>query len=268
MMKKLLAVLFTSILAVVLVACSSSDGGDSKSAGDSVYDQVKKDGVLTVGTEGTYRPFTFHDSDTNKLTGYDIDVINEVAKRLGLKTKFEETQWDSMFAGLNASRFDAIANQVGINAEREKKYDLSLPYSKSTAVIVTAKDNNSIKTIDDLKGVKVAQSLTSNYGQIAKDADADIQSVEGLSQSLELIKQGRVDATVNDKLAVLDYIKETGDKDIKIAAELDKETSSSGFAFLKDTGFKKPFDKEIKAMKEDGTLQKISEKWFGEDVTN
>ncbi|WP_088815352.1 MULTISPECIES: amino acid ABC transporter substrate-binding protein [Listeria] len=267
-MKKLLAVLFTSLLAVVLVACSSSDGGDSKSADDSIYDQVKKDGVITVGTEGTYRPFTFHDSKTNKLTGYDIDVINEVAKRLGIKTKFEETQWDSMFAGLNASRFDVIANQVGINAEREKKYDLSLPYSKSTAVIVTAKDNDSIQSIDDLKGVKVAQSLTSNYGQIAKDANADIQSVEGLAQSLELIKQGRVDATVNDKLAVLDYIQETGDKDIKIAAELDQETSSSAFAFRKDTGLKAPFDKEIKAMKEDGTLQKISEKWFGEDVTN
>ncbi|EUJ19067.1 ABC transporter periplasmic protein family 3 [Listeria aquatica FSL S10-1188] len=65
--------------------------------------------------------------------------------------KFEETQWDSMFAGLNSSRFDVVANQVGINKEREKKYDLSVPYSKSTAVIVTAKDNDSIKTTADLK---------------------------------------------------------------------------------------------------------------------
>ncbi|EUJ30758.1 cystine ABC transporter substrate-binding lipoprotein [Listeria floridensis FSL S10-1187] len=263
-MKKILALLLTSVIAVVLAACSS---GDSSSSKENEMTKIEKSGTITVGTEGTYRPFTFHDEDTNKLTGFDVDVVTEIAKRLDLKVKFEETQWDSMFAGLNASRFDVIANQVGINSEREKKYDLSEPYSTSTAVIVTAKDNDKIKTMADLKGVKVAQSLTSNYGKIAQEAGADIQSVDGLSQSLTLIKQGRIDATVNDKLAVLDYMKETGDTSVKIAAELDKETSSSAFAFRKDTGIKAKFDKELTAMKKDGTLKKISEKWFGQDVS-
>ncbi|MEN2667137.1 amino acid ABC transporter substrate-binding protein [Listeria aquatica] len=262
-MKKIAAFLLTSILVVILTAC----GGSGSSSSDNEMKKIEKEGTITVGTEGTYRPFTFHDSKTNKLTGFDIDVVKEVAKRLDLKVKFEETQWDSMFAGLNSSRFDVVANQVGINKEREKKYDLSVPYSKSTAVIVTAKDNDSIKTTADLKGVKVAQSLTSNYGKIAKDAGADIQSVDGLSQSLTLIKQGRTDATVNDKLAVLDYMKLTSDNKVKIAAELNKETSSSAFAFRKDSGIKASFDKELKAMKKDGTLKQISEKWFGQDVS-
>ncbi|WP_163652190.1 amino acid ABC transporter substrate-binding protein [Listeria sp. PSOL-1] len=264
-MKKLLMIVFTSLLTLGLVACGSDSGSGTNDK--DLLKQIKKEGVMTVGTEGTYRPFTFHDSKTNKLTGYDIDVVKEVAKRLGVKTKFEETQWDSMFAGLNASRFDVIANQVGINKEREEKYDLSIPYSTSTAVIVTAKDNKDIKKMSDLKGVKVAQSLTSNYGKIAQSASAKIESVDGLAQSLELIKQGRVDATVNDKLAVLDYLKNTGDKKIKIAAELNKEKGSSGFAFRKDTKLKQAFDKELKAMEKDGTLKKISEKWFGKDVS-
>lgn len=94
--------------------------------------------MLTVGTEGTYEPFTYHDKDTDKLTGYDVEVITEVAKRLGLKVDFKETQWDSMFAGLNSKRFDVVANQVG-KTDRENQYDFSDKYTTSSAVVVTKK---------------------------------------------------------------------------------------------------------------------------------
>ena len=93
---------------------SSDKNSDSKSSSSNSDSKT-----LKVGTEGTYAPFTFHNKQ-DKLTGYDIDVIKAVAKEKGYKLKFNETSWDSMFAGLDAKRFDVIANQVGVNKDREK----------------------------------------------------------------------------------------------------------------------------------------------------
>ncbi len=156
-------------LSMVLGACGQSNDKE-ESTGDSktnLYDKVKEDGELLVGTEGTYPPFTFHDK-SGKLTGFDVEIAREVAKRLGVEAKFQETQWDAMFEGLNSKRFDMIANQVGIREDRQKKYDFSNPYIESTAVVVTSKDNNDVKSFEDIKGLTSAQSLTSNYKDIAE----------------------------------------------------------------------------------------------------
>ena len=88
-----------------------------------ISDRVEKTKTLLVGTEGTYAPFTFHD-DSGKLTGFDVEVIEAVAQRLGLTIQFNETQWDSMYAGLNAKRFDLIANQTNPSPERFEKIPL------------------------------------------------------------------------------------------------------------------------------------------------
>lgn len=123
--------------------------------------------------------------------------MQEVAKRLNLKAEFKETQWDSMFAGLNSKRFDVVANQVG-KKDRENQYDFSDSYTTSQAVVVTKADNNDIKAEGDVKGKKAAQSLTSNYNDLAKNAGAEIEGVEGMAQAFQLIQQGRVDLTFND----------------------------------------------------------------------
>ncbi|WP_077328330.1 amino acid ABC transporter substrate-binding protein [Virgibacillus siamensis] len=269
-MKKLIYAFLLAGLVLGLAACGSDEeNGQTNSAknksGD-LYDKVMESGVLTVGTEGTYAPFTFHNSE-GKLTGYDVEVIREVANRMGVDVEFRETQWDSMFAGLNAERFDMIANQVGINKERKANYDFSIPYTYSEAVIVTPKDDQSVDSFDDLEGKKSAQSLTSNYQKIAKENGAEIVGVEGLAQSIELIKQGRADLTVNDKLAVLDYINQEGGKQIKIAAE-ENNASETAFTFNKgNEKLVKAVNKQLKAMKKDGTLTKIAKEWFGEDVS-
>jgi L-cystine transport system substrate-binding protein len=232
----------------------------------NLYDAIKEDGILNVGTEGTYAPYTFHNEE-DVLTGYDVEVIKEVAKRMDLEIEFMETQWDSMFAGLNSERFHLIANQVGINDERKESYDFSEPYTYSNAVLVVPKDSTGITSFEDLEGRKSAQSLTSNYGKIAEENGAEIVGVEGLAQSIELIKQGRAEATVNDKLAVLDYIKQQGDDEIQIVAESD-EVTEMAFTFNKGhEELVEAISEELKAMKEDGTLAKISEEWFGEDVS-
>ena len=117
------------------------------------------------------------------------------------------------------------------------------------------------------KGKKAAQSLTSNYNKLATDAGAKIEGVEGLAQSIQLIQQGRADLTFNDKLAVLNYLKTSGNKNLKVAFETG-DPQETYFAFRKGSG--EVVDKvngALKEMKKDGTLAKISKKWFGEDVT-
>ncbi len=166
-MKKLLALLFTALF--ILSAC----GGNNSDKKDS-----KKE--ITIGTEGTYAPFTFHDKN-NKLTGFDVEVAEAVAKKAGYKVKFVETQWDSMFSGLNSGRFDTIANQVGMDADRKKKYNFSKPYTYTQGVLVTRK-NSDIKSFDDVEGRALAQTLTSNYGKLAKEKGAKVTSVEGLTR--------------------------------------------------------------------------------------
>ncbi|AIF67663.1 hypothetical protein GZ22_14135 [Terribacillus saccharophilus] len=271
MKKALLGLLFMSIFAI-LAACgngddSASDSGDNSGNAD-LWQEVQDKGEITVGTEGTYAPFTFHD-DSGELTGYDVEVMKEVGKRLDLDVKFEETQWDSMFSGLNSARFDVIANQVGKGEDDERvgQYDFSDSYTKSQSVVVTAADNNDIKAIEDVEGKTSAQSLTSNYNAVATEAGAQIEGVEGLAQSIQLIEQGRVDLTFNDKLAVLDYLNNTEkDAPVKIAFETG-EPNETYFTFRKDSGeIVEQFNKALDEMREDGTLADISTKWFGEDV--
>ncbi len=261
--------------ALALAACgkpnttkpAASAAASAPAATSKVLDAINNKGTILVGTEGTYAPFSFHDK-SGALTGYDVDVANEVAKRLGVKFEYKETQWDAMFAGLNSGRFDVIANQVGINPERQAKYAFSAPYSYSGAVVVVrAGDEAKVKQWSDLKDQRAAQSLTSNYGKLAKDNGAQIIAVDGLAQSAQLLKQGRVDLTVNDELAVLDYIKANPDSNLKIVLHSDKKTGS-GFTFLPEhTEAAKKFDAALKQMKDDGTLAKIGEKWFGADIS-
>lgn len=265
-MKKILLGLVAAILVVALTACGSQSGSTSKNSGDALA-QIKKADVLRVGTEGTYAPYTYHDSKTNQLVGFDVDVIREVGKRLGVKVQFSESNFDSLFAGLNAKRFDTIANDVGVTPDRQKAYDFSRVYSTSQSVIVTRKNDNKIKSLNDLKGVKVAQGLSSNYGEMTKKAGAVIVGQDDLSKALTLVSQGRVDATVNDEGAVLQYFNVTKDNNLKIAAVVPSNAADIAFPVLKNSGLDKAFTKELTAMKKDGTLKKISEKYFGKDIS-
>ncbi|WP_423799518.1 amino acid ABC transporter substrate-binding protein [Neobacillus sp. SAB-20_R2A] len=274
-MKKL-SIIFALLLSfmLVLAACGKDDKADKNKKTDNktaektendLLAKVKDDGKILIGTEGTYPPFTFHDTSGN-LTGFDVELAEEVAKRIGVKAEFKETQWDAMFAGLDAKRFDMIANEVGIRADRQKKYDFSDPYITSAAVLIANKNNTKVKSFDDIKGLNSAQSLTSNYADIAKKFGANIVGVEGFQQAVELLAQNRVDVTINDKISYLDYTKQKPDAPIKIVAT-SEDASTSGFMFRKKSDtLVDAVNKALKEMVDDGTYKKISEKWFGVDV--
>lgn len=265
-MKRIAPLLATAAaLALSLSACGSSGDNTTSTEGKDTLQQIKESGVLTVGTEGTYRPFSYNEG--SELTGYDVEVIKAVGEKMGVEVKFQQTQWDAIFAGLDAGRFDVIANQVAVNPEREAKYLFSEPYTVSTGVIVTKSDNTDITSFESLKGKKTAQSLTSNYYETAKAAGATVEPVEGWAQAVTLLKQGRVDATVNDKLTFLDAQKTHPDDSIKIAAEATEKTDSAVAMRKDETALQGAINDALDQLRADGELAKISEKYFGEDVS-
>lgn len=245
---------------------TAAAGTNTASGEQNSLEAVKASGKLRIGTEGTYAPFTYHDAD-GKLTGFDVEIAEEVSKRLGVDAEFIETQWDGIFAGMDAKRFDAIFNEVSVTDERKEKYDFSDPYIVSKAVLIVAEDNQDIKTFADLKGKKAGQSLTSNYGKIATDNGAEIVSAEGFNQTIDLLASGRIDATVNDGLSYLDLLKQKPDIKIKKVDEI-AEGSKSAAVFLKGNDeLVQAVNEALTAMHEDGTYLKISEKYFGADVS-
>ncbi|MFJ4170152.1 amino acid ABC transporter substrate-binding protein [Paenarthrobacter sp. NPDC089714] len=264
--RSVLAATLASV-ALALSACGGGGSTQSQSGGDTSLSDVKSKGELVIATEGTYRPFSFHANGAGELTGYDVEIAKAVADKLGVKATFQETQFDGIFAGLDAKRFDTIANQISINEDRKAKYDFSTPYTVSTGVVVTKSDNSGINSFADLKGKTTAQSLTSNFYKMAVDAGANVQAVEGWAQAATLVQQGRVDATVNDKLTYLDYAKTTPDSGLKVAAEAPDKTESAMVFRKGSTELANAVNKALADLQADGTLAKISDKYFGADVS-
>jgi cystine transport system substrate-binding protein len=273
----LTGVVAASVLGLSACAPASTDGVVSAPTGSSTaaagegttLADVQDAGKLVVGTEGTYQPFTFHEDGSGELTGYDVEVVTAVAEKLGVTPEFQETQWDAIFAGLDAGRFDLIANQVSITDEREAKYDFSAPYTVSRGVVIVPADDTSITSLADLDGKTTAQSQSSNWYTTAKDAGADVEVVEGWAQSIALLEQGRIDATVNDELTFLDYQQTdpTAAAAVKVGATTD-DVSESAFVVAKGSDdLVAAIDDALDELRADGTLASISEKYFGSDVS-
>ncbi|WP_409370797.1 ABC transporter permease subunit [Mycolicibacterium sediminis] len=227
---------------------------------------MREAGVLRVGTEGVYAPFSYHDPATGELVGYDVDVARAIGDKLGVPVEFVETPWDSIFAALEANRFDIVANEVTINPERQAKYDLSQPYSVGEGVIVTRADDDSIKSLADVKGKTAAENATSNWSEIARKAGANVESVEGFTQAITLLNQGRVDVVINDSIAVYAYLAETGDTSVKIAGTVG-EKSEQGLAARKNSGYLPELNGALDELRADGTLTGISQKYLKADAT-
>jgi cystine transport system substrate-binding protein len=258
LLKSLLAI---SLVIPVLTACGSSNKETT------LLDEIKEKGEITFATEGTYSPFSYHD-DSDELVGYDVDIAKAVAEKLGVKATFVETKWDGIIAGLDAKKYDVISNQVGITDERKEKYLFSDTYTYSYGVVLTKKDNTDITKFEDLSGKKSAQTTTSNWADVVRDYGGEIVATEGFNQSIELVLQGRADATVNDSVTYLDYLKQKPDANIKVAAQ-STEVSESAFLLRQEDGaeLQEAINQALTELREEGTLAKISEQYFGEDVS-
>lgn len=259
--------------AALLTACGQSNTADTQNdsaASDSdLLERINNGGTINVGTEGTYPPFTYHD-ESGLLTGYDVEVTRAVAENLGVDVEFKETQWDAMLAGLDSKRFDMVANQVSLTTpERKAKYDKAMAYSWSGAVVLAPTDDNRYSSWEAIKGLRTAQSLSSNYGELAERYGAEIVPVDGMAQAVQLVKQGRADFTMNDNLAVLDYLKKFPDSDLEIKLVAPKEEQrGSGLIVRKgDAAVVEKLDEAMSELQADGTLTALSQEFFGADIS-
>lgn len=235
-------------------------------AQSSLLERINNKGTITVGTEGTYAPYTYHDA-SGKLTGYDVEVTRAVAEKLGVTVDFKETQWDAMLAGLKADRFDLVANQVGLTTpERQATFDKSESYSWSGAALV-AREDSTLSKAEDVKGVKTAQTLSSNYGELARANGAEIVPVDGMAQALLLVQQKRADATFNDNLGLLDYLQKNPNSGLKIVWESDDKVGAGLVANKGNDEALAKISAAIVELREDGTLKKIGEQFFGKDIS-
>ena len=257
-MKKILITL--AMLLLTLTACGNSSSEDQ-------WSRISKSGVLKVGTEGTYMPMTYHD-EKGELVGFEVEVARAIAEELGLKVEFTESSWDSLLAALDSNRIDTVINEVTPTSERREKYDFSNEYTFVHGVIITSKDNDSIKEVTDLKDKKAAQTLSSSWSLLAKDLGAEIVSVSALQDSIDLITSKRADFSVNSELAYNSYIKEKPDAGIKKAITLEDVVTTAIPVKKGEERFKNKLNEAIASLQEKGTLKEISMKYFGFDITS
>ena len=219
--------------------------------------------------EGTWAPWTYH-NDKDKLVGFDVEIGNYIADYLGVEADFVEGEWDGLFAGLDAGMYDIIINGVDETPERAEKYDFSDPYAYIHTVLVVRSDNKKIKSFEDLKGKTTANSIGSTYMELAEKYGATVKGVDSLGETMNMVISKRADATLNAEVSVLDYMKEQPDAPIKIVASTE-EANHVCIPVRKgeeNESFRAEINKAIAAMRKDGTLAWLSEKYFGSDITN
>jgi cystine transport system substrate-binding protein len=279
MRKKIFSiVLGTALLVAALSGCgtsmqtaSTSAGGESSAAENNDGDllsQIKQRGEIRIATEGTWSPWTYHD-ENDQLVGFDIEVAQAIAEKLGVKATFVEGEWDGLLAGLESGRYDIMANGVEITDERSEKYDFSEPYGYIRTAIIVQGNNDSIGSFKDLKGKTTANTLASTYAALAESYGANTTGVDDLNQTLELLLAGRVDATLNAEVTFYDYMKSHPNANLKIAA-LTEDASQVAIPMPKgknSDSLRKAINAAIDELRKDGTLSEISVKYFGKDIT-
>ena len=263
-----IGLLLAGSASLLLVGCDKAPGNNAASGSQDHLARIKSAGELKVGLEGDWQPFSFHD-EKDKLVGYDVEVAQNLAKKLGVKVKIVEGPWDGLFAGMDSGRYDLVINGVDITPERAKTYDFSTPYAYDRTVLITRFDNNDIHSFNDLKGKTTANSIGSTYQEIGEKYGAKVSGVDTLAETLQMVKNKQVQATINASTSFGDYMKHRPDEPLKIAATMGKATE---YAIPLKKGadnasLKKAVDNALQEMKNDGTLSKLSVKYFGSDLT-
>lgn len=253
-----------------------TEGGEAESTGtvdlsnaDGLLKQVLDKGTLVAGMEGNWAPWSYHDLDTNEVIGYDADTARAIGEKLGVEVQIVEAPWESLFAGLDDGRYDIVINGVEVTDERSEKYDFSEPYAYIHTALVVRKDNEEIKSFDDLKGKKTVNSIGSTYMELAESYGASVAGVSTLNDTIQNVIDGRADATLNADVSIYDYLNQQPDANIKIVATTE-DASHVAIPIRKGdetASFEKAVNAAIEELKADGTLAKLSEKYFGSDVT-
>ena len=264
---------------LALAGCSSNSGSSaaasgaaSSAASTGAADQlaaIQTNGKLVVALEGAWQPWSYHD-ESDTLVGYDVEVSRAIAEKLGVEPEYVESDWDSLFAGLDAGRFDIVCNGVEVTDERAKTYNFTTPYGYIHTALAVRKDNEDIKSFEDLKGKTTANSLASTYMELAESYGATVQGIDTLEETIQLLTAGRIDATLNADVSFYDYLNVHPDADFKLVAQTE-DASHVAIPVRKSddsASLLEAINTAIEELRADGTLKELSEKYFGQDISS
>ena len=264
---------------LTLAGCSSNSGSSaaasgaaSSAASTGAADQlaaIQTNGKLVVALEGAWQPWSYHD-ESDTLVGYDVEVSRAIAEKLGVEPEYVESDWDSLFAGLDAGRFDIVCNGVEVTDERAKTYDFTTPYGYIHTALAVRKDNEYIKSFEDLKGKTTANSLASTYMELAESYGATVQGIDTLEETIQLLTAGRIDATLNADVSFYDYLNVHPDADFKLVAQTE-DASHVAIPVRKgddSASLLEAINTAIEELRADGTLKALGEKYFGQDISS
>ena len=263
-MRRAAAYISIALMVVLLsVSCSKKDDGDK-----ALLDTIKEKGEITIAMEGTWAPWTFHDEE-DVLTGYDTEVGKLIAEGLGVEPVFVEGEWDGLLAGIDAGRYDIMINGVDVTPERAEKYDFSVPYAFNRTAVIVRADDDRIKTMEDLGGMHTANTISSTYAELAESYGAEVTGVDDLNQTFELLKSGRIDATLNAEVTYYDYMKAHPESGFRIAVLADNPTEVA-IPMRKGAEtetLRTAINGVLTELSESGEFSALSEQFFGTDIS-
>ncbi len=263
-MRKLLkSLLVAALILVSITGCTSNKEPEKEK---TLLEKIKERGYIIVGTEGTYRPVSYHD-ESDKLVGFDVEVAAVIAKYLGVEVQYYETEWASIFTALDSGKIDIIVNECGYNDERAQKYDFTNPYTYSQGAVLVRSDNTDINSLEDLKGKIAANESTSLLGAMALEYGATLDAVNAMAQSISEVINGRADCTLNYLTSFASYMKENPDADVKIAFVLEAKPTSYIPVLKGNEDLVTAINDALAKALASGELAEISMKYFDVDIT-
>lgn len=259
----------TLFLAIPLAAC----GDDSTNQADTTrWEEIQEEGTLTVGTAGTLYPASFREEESDTLTGFDVELMKEIAKRLELEVEFKEMAFDNMLTSVQNGQIDVAANDISVTEDRKEKFAFSKPYKYTYGTAIVRKsDHSGIESLEDLKGKKAAGEATTVFMDVARQYGAEEVIYDNASndQYLRDVSTGRTDVILNDYYLQTLALAFFPEFDITIHPDI--AYNPQEVAYLMDNEndeLQENIDRVLEEMLEDGTVKELSEQFYnGADVS-